>query len=270
MKKGACFGVFSPSELGFSDTAFFYRHWLPAKIRNRASRTLKRATEGFRLRGHWGEEVSRYFNVSLEEAEKKALEKAGQWNKFLRKSEQDYRSYYLETDHECYRQPWYHRHDCWYEILSVSSPGARILDYGCGVGMMASWILKKRPDLKLTLADIPSQTFQFSRWRLGDKVQFLEIGPSDQAFPEAGPFDLIVCQEALNHIINPLDVIHYFYDHLKPGGYLFTDFTSKPGEAHLFESECQRRDVLVFLNSRLKPVRPLNDISHETGVYRKP
>lgn len=258
-----------PSKFGFSDPAFFYRYWFPAKIRNRLSRYRIRAAESLSSQRHWGMDASRYFGIPLEEVTRRAATTTDQWEKFPRRKEGDYRSYYLETDHECYRQLWYHRHDAWYEILAVHRPNDQVLDYGCGVGAVASWLLRRRPKMKLTLADIPSQTLEFARWRLGNRVRFVEIGSSDKEFPGLGKFNIIICLEALNHMINPLDVVLYFYNHLEKGGYLFTDFTSHPGGVHLYESESQRLQAIQFLNSNLRPIRPLHSKSCEGAIYQR-
>lgn len=52
---------------------------------------------------------------------------------------------------------------------------------------------------------------------------------------EGKQYDLITATEVIEHIDDPLKIMHFFYDHLKPGGYLalMTQFHSDSPEKYL-------------------------------------
>jgi len=52
---------------------------------------------------------------------------------------------------------------------------------------------------------------------------------------EGKQYDMITATEVLEHIADPLDIMHFFHQHLRPGGYLalMTQFHENDTEAYL-------------------------------------
>ncbi|MFC1406069.1 MULTISPECIES: trans-aconitate 2-methyltransferase [Streptacidiphilus] len=78
--------------------------------------------------------------------------------------------------------------------------GARILDLGCGSGVLAEIMLERFPDSQVTLLDLSSNMIAAAERRLerfGSRASFVEGRFEDM--PE-GPFDAVVSTLALHHL----------------------------------------------------------------------
>lgn len=122
-----------------------------------------------------------------------------------------------------YERMWHHEGSHWWfrarrEILTGlvrkwASPGARILDAGCGTGFIAEAL---RADYRVTLTDSAREALRFC-----SKRQLPGVRASLQRLPyESGIFDLVGCFDVLYHrearpLAATLGEIHRV---LKPGG----------------------------------------------------
>jgi 2-polyprenyl-3-methyl-5-hydroxy-6-metoxy-1,4-benzoquinol methylase len=116
--------------------------------------------------------------------------------------------------------PKYHLVRSWREararathLSSLLTPGARVLDFGCGTGEF----LKIAADSGCNVLGIePSEAYAaYARRTHG--VEVLCAGWRECQLPERS-FDLIVCREVLEHLREPVDAIGAIAKWLKPGG----------------------------------------------------
>ncbi|MBF8249504.1 MAG: ubiG [Candidatus Levybacteria bacterium] len=94
----------------------------------------------------------------------------------------------------------------------------KILDYGCGIGEDS--IEAARAGFMVTMADVPSKTLDFAKWRathLKLPVKTLVI-KNDSPIKEK--YDAITCFEVLQHLCNPETIIKHLINHLNPHGLL--------------------------------------------------
>lgn len=100
--------------------------------------------------------------------------------------------------------------------------GARVLDVGCGAGILSEALA--RADADVVALDLASELIDIAQLHLlesGLKVDYRL--QSVEALAEAAPasFDAITCMEMLEHVPDPASVLRACASLLKPGGKLF-------------------------------------------------
>lgn len=112
----------------------------------------------------------------------------------------------------------------------------RVLDYGGGIGTTLL-DLADLPNMRLAYADLPGQTFDYARWRFARRGLDVEMVAVDGDDPLAGRvFDVIVCLDVIEHLVEPERAVTYLIDHLQPGGLLIltvTFYAPEPDTMHL-------------------------------------
>lgn len=219
-----------------------------------------------------GETVTR--EEALTRAQNKKAHKDA-WYVRQRESADDVLAFYQEDDFYLFRHPFNRRFGGlrWYMSLVKDVSEPRILEYGCGCASLTEWLRQRYPHAKYTVADIPSKTLDFVRWRncrLGTAVDILEIGPGRSGIPLVGEFDLIICEDVLEHTLNPIEIASALVKHLAPCGILVTNFIDEPGGENLDTAIQQRDEVKSLLASELEPIKAIDRPRGNNGLYRKP
>ena len=213
--------------------------------------------------------------VSQKEALSRALDKAQHkeaWYKKDRTSLEDKMHFYLEVDIYPFRQAYNKR--CggfrWYRHLVDHFRRPSILEYGCGSAVLTEYLIEKFPTALYTVADIPSVTLDFVKWKkriYNFPYHILTI--SLKGIPLSDTYNLIICQDVLEHTHNPLDIVTSFVEHLSPQGVLLVDFIDSPGGENLMEATKQREAVKNFLKSTLIALKAIDEPSGNSGLYIK-
>lgn len=124
-----------------------------------------------------------------------------------------------------------------------------LLDYGAGIGEEA--IFASESGIKTTIADLPSLTLEFAKWR--SKQRKLKINSitltSDTSIKNK--YDAIFCFEVLQHILNPQIIASYLIKHLKPKGFLFitTHFNNPNYPVALKENAKLEEGMVTFFTA---------------------
>lgn len=91
-------------------------------------------------------------------------------------------------------------------------PTDRILEVGVGGGH----VLAKFPGMQRTGIDLSPTMLQRARRRLGDDVELLQ-GSADQLPFEDATFDVVLCTEVLEHVVEPARVVRELMRVAAPG-----------------------------------------------------
>ncbi len=215
--------------------------------------------------------------ISRQEALARALDKArhkSAWFARERRSVEEIMAFYREVEVYPFRQPLNKRFGGfrWYVRLVGHIDRPSILEYGCGSAVLTEWLIERFPRCRYTVADIPSTTLEFVKWkqaRYASPYRVLTIGAGKAGIPLDEPYDLIICQDVLEHTPNPLEIAASFIDHLSVGGVLIVDFLNAPGGENLQAAVEQRQAVKRLLSEALIPLKAIDVPSRSDGLYVK-
>ncbi|KRC15023.1 bifunctional 2-polyprenyl-6-hydroxyphenol methylase/3-demethylubiquinol 3-O-methyltransferase UbiG [Acidovorax sp. Root217] len=101
--------------------------------------------------------------------------------------------------------------------------GKRVLDVGCGGGILADSMARKGADVTgIDLANKALRVAQLHALEAGTKgVQYREISVEALAAEQPASFDVVTCMEMLEHVPDPASVVKACSELVKPGGWVF-------------------------------------------------
>jgi 2-polyprenyl-6-hydroxyphenyl methylase/3-demethylubiquinone-9 3-methyltransferase len=114
----------------------------------------------------------------------------------------------------------------------VALKGARVLDVGCGGGILSEAI--SAAGAQVTGIDLAPRVLDVARLHLHESnltVDYREISVEALAAAEPGAFDAITCMEMLEHVPDPGSVIAASAALLKSGGRLFLSTLNRTPQA---------------------------------------
>lgn len=98
-------------------------------------------------------------------------------------------------------------------------PGSRVLDAGCGTGLIIPWLLQAVGDSgHVTALDIAERMLSIAREKHdAPNLEFVHADIADTPFLE-GSFDEVVCHNCFPHVADKLAAVGEMFRVLKPGG----------------------------------------------------
>ncbi|MGB6976619.1 MAG: bifunctional 2-polyprenyl-6-hydroxyphenol methylase/3-demethylubiquinol 3-O-methyltransferase UbiG, partial [Gammaproteobacteria bacterium] len=111
----------------------------------------------------------------------------------------------------------------------------QVLDVGCGGGILSESLAKQGANVMgidlsqpaLTVAQQHAQAEQLT-------IAYQQIAVETLAEQQPATFDVITCFELLEHVPDPLSVVHACAQLVKPNGYLFFSTINRNPKAYLF------------------------------------
>ncbi len=101
-------------------------------------------------------------------------------------------------------------------------PGARLLDVGCGGGLLAEALA--RAGAAVTAIDLASGMIEVARSHAaagGLSIDYRVTSAEAVASDQPGAFDVITCMELLEHVPDPAAMLATLAELLRPGGQVF-------------------------------------------------
>ncbi|MBN8739647.1 MAG: bifunctional 3-demethylubiquinol 3-O-methyltransferase/2-polyprenyl-6-hydroxyphenol methylase [Lysobacterales bacterium 69-70] len=114
----------------------------------------------------------------------------------------------------------------------VSLRGARVLDVGCGGGLLSEALAAAGAEV--TAIDLAPGVLDVARLHLyesGLKVDYREISAEALAAQQPASFDAITCMEMLEHVPDPASIVEACARLLKPGGSWFASTLNRTPRA---------------------------------------
>src|SRR5579871_2565958 len=105
---------------------------------------------------------------------------------------------------------------------SVALKGARVLDVGCGGGILSESLA--RAGANVTGIDLAKRVLDVAKLHLHEsnlQVDYRLISVEDLAQESPASFDVVTCMEMLEHVPDPGSVVNAIATLLKPGGRAF-------------------------------------------------
>lgn len=115
--------------------------------------------------------------------------------------------------------------------------GKRVLDVGCGGGILAEAMARRGAAqvLGIDLADKPLRVAQLHAHEAGiDNIDYREVAVEALAVEQPSAFDVVTCMEMLEHVPDPASVVRACASLVKPGGQVFFSTINRNAKAFLF------------------------------------
>ena len=123
------------------------------------------------------------------------------------------------------------------EWINALAPlaGKRVLDVGCGGGILAEAIAKKGANVKgIDLSEKALKVAELHSLESEVQVSYELIAAEALAAREAGQYDVVTCMEMLEHVPDPSAIIQACATLVKPGGRLFFSTLNRNPKSYLF------------------------------------
>lgn len=120
----------------------------------------------------------------------------------------------------------------WIEERSGGLDGLRVIDIGCGGGILAESMAAK--GATVTGADLAEAPLAVARLHLlesGIEVEYVQASAEELADEREEQFDVVTCMEMLEHVPDPESVIVACRRLLKPGGDIFFSTINRNSKA---------------------------------------
>lgn len=116
-----------------------------------------------------------------------------------------------------------------------SLPGKRVVDIGCGGGILADSMARKGADvLGIDLSSKALRVAQLHALESGTQsIQYREVSAESLAIEQPTSFDVVTCMEMLEHVPDPASVVRACSTLVKPGGWVFFSTINRNAKAFM-------------------------------------
>jgi 2-polyprenyl-6-hydroxyphenyl methylase/3-demethylubiquinone-9 3-methyltransferase len=117
----------------------------------------------------------------------------------------------------------------------ASLAGKRVLDVGCGGGILAESMAARGADVTgIDMGEAPLEVARLHLLESGLKVDYRNSTAEALAEDHAEAFDVVTCMEMLEHVPDPASVIRACATLVKPGGHVFLSTINRNPKSYLF------------------------------------
>lgn len=118
---------------------------------------------------------------------------------------------------------------------TASLPGKRVLDVGCGGGILAEAMASRGADVTgIDLVDKALMVARLHQLESGQRVTYRNENVESTAATQPASFDVVTCMEMLEHVPDPRQTVQACAEVVKPGGWVFFSTLSRNPKSYLF------------------------------------
>ena len=100
----------------------------------------------------------------------------------------------------------------------VSLPGKRVLDVGCGGGILSEAMAERGATVTgIDLAEKPLKVAQLHLLESGQEVEYMKTSAEELARSQRERYDVVTCMELLEHVPDPAATVRACAELVKPG-----------------------------------------------------
>lgn len=112
-----------------------------------------------------------------------------------------------------------------------------VLDAGCGFGQYSFWMARKHPSLRIHSVDVKTDYLQdCDKFFKSCGIQNVTFETADlTAFNHENSYELVVCVDVMEHILEDVEVFKHFYKNMKSGGMVLISTPSDQGGSDVHE-----------------------------------
>ncbi len=117
----------------------------------------------------------------------------------------------------------------------VGLAGQRVLDAGCGGGILAEGMARR--GARVTAIDLSPAALEVARLHAlegGVMVDYRQVAVEDLADDEGGAYDLVTCLEMLEHVPDPARIVKGLAQLVRPGGQVVCSTINRNPKAFAF------------------------------------
>ncbi|HSV79796.1 MAG TPA: bifunctional 2-polyprenyl-6-hydroxyphenol methylase/3-demethylubiquinol 3-O-methyltransferase UbiG [Ramlibacter sp.] len=124
----------------------------------------------------------------------------------------------------------------WIEQLTGGLAGKRVVDIGCGGGILADSMARRGAGvLGVDLSTKALRVAQLHALEAGTQnIEYREVAAEALAEEQPASFDVVTCMEMLEHVPRPASVVQACATLVKPGGWVFFSTLNRNAKAFLF------------------------------------
>ena len=117
----------------------------------------------------------------------------------------------------------------------VGLAGKRVLDVGCGGGILAESMAQRGAQVVgIDMAEAPLAVARLHQLESGTEVEYQHTTAEALAEQQTGAFDIITCLEMLEHVPDPASVVQACAKLAKPGADVFFSTINRTPKAFVF------------------------------------
>ncbi len=123
----------------------------------------------------------------------------------------------------------------WIKETAGSLAGKRILDVGCGGGILSEAMAVS--GAQVTGIDLAERSLKIARLHgleSGVKVEYRAVPVEELAVEQPEQYDIVTCMEMLEHVPDPGSIVRACADLVKPGGWVFFSTLNRNAKSFLF------------------------------------
>ncbi len=120
-----------------------------------------------------------------------------------------------------------------YIDLHAGVAGKKILDVGCGGGILAEGLAQRGGEVSgIDMGEAPLEIAKLHALESGVEVNYQRITAEELAEQQPESFDVVTCLEMLEHVPDPASVIQACAKLCKPGGHVFFSTINRNPKAY--------------------------------------